>query len=226
MFTTTLAAVTLTGLLSPAANLAPTWQADYGKALALAAEQQKPVAVVIASGNAGLFTLTAGKTADVLRDRFVAVYVNTETADGKALAGQFQLAEGLVISNKGGSLQALRHDGKVTGEQLKGYLNTYADAPAAVESTQYVGHTGGSACAGGACATGTCYTGACYTGGCSTGYYGGGYVGGCSTGSCGSWTGGCSTGHCGGGWASSCGSSGCGGGRGGFFGGRGGRGCR
>ena len=54
MFSTSLATAAVAGLLA-SGSLAhqPAWQSDYRKALAQAAEQQKPVAVFIARGGAG-----------------------------------------------------------------------------------------------------------------------------------------------------------------------------
>lgn len=208
MVATTLAAVAFSGLLAPGASGAlPSWQTNYGTAMTAAVAQQKPMAVFIGRGDVGpAKLLTDGqlpaKAGEVLNASYVSVYVDTDTAAGKALAGQFGLAEGLVISNKGGKLQALRHTGSLSADQLTDYLVRYAD-------TTMVSHTAGGAAS--VCGPGGCYTG--YTGG--AGYCGptGCYGGSCGGGSCytGGSYGGCSTGYCGGG---SCGGGGrsCGGG--------------
>ena len=228
MFSTTLAAAALTGLLSANANAAPTWHADYSKALSLAAQQQKPIAVLIAAGDDAASKLAFSDAAALLRNTYVPVMVNTETAEGKAVAGAFKLDSGLVISTRGGSHQALRAAGALTDAEVAKYLATYADTPAAAAAaapaTQYVGCAGGSCgvpvsygCAGGSCGVPVSYgfAGGCSTGGCGSVPYYGGFGGGCgSSVGCGS--------HGGFAYASCGGASHCGGGRGH----RGGRGCR
>lgn len=140
MFTTTMAAVTMTGLLSTGAFLpGPTWVSDYGTALRQAADQSKPIAVFIANGSEGYtHVLKDGpmpsETAKLLKDKYVCLFVDTTTEAGKATAGAFELKEGLVISGRGGNKQALRHDGSVTSENLTKYLTQYAE-PATVTTT-------------------------------------------------------------------------------------------
>jgi hypothetical protein len=103
MVTTTLAAVALSGLLTPGmANTLPAWQTDYWKGMALAAEQGKPMAVFIARGDNGYGRVVSdgaipAEAGRLLRDSFVCVYVNVDTADGKSLAGQMAVTEGLVM---------------------------------------------------------------------------------------------------------------------------------
>ena len=133
MFTTTMAAVTMTGLLASGAFIpGPTWVADYGVALRQAAEQGKPVAVFIADGSKGFAqVLPAGaltpESTKLLNDKYVTVFVDTTTEAGKATAKVFELKEGLVISNRGGAKQALRHNGAVTAESINAYLPRFAN---------------------------------------------------------------------------------------------------
>jgi hypothetical protein len=167
------------------------------------------MAVFIGRGEAGPAKLVNDgqfptKAGEVLNASYVSVYVDTDSAAGKALAAEFGLSEGLVISNRGGKLQALRHTGTLTPTQLNEYLVRYADTMT-VATTAAGGYAVGGGCAGGACG----YAGG-YAGGASYCGASGGYGSGCSTGYCGG-------GSCGGG--RSCGGGSCGGGR------RGGR-CR
>ncbi|HVK16809.1 MAG TPA: hypothetical protein VM533_07660 [Fimbriiglobus sp.] len=134
MFSTSLATAAVAGLLA-SGSLAkePTWQSDYRKALAQATQQQKPVAVFIARGDAGHARLIneGGIGSDatrVLRNSYVCLYVNTETDRGQALAGAFQIREGLIISDKTGGVQALRHEGTVSRTDLTNYLTRYVNA--------------------------------------------------------------------------------------------------
>ena len=201
MVATTLAAVALSGLLAPGATGAlPSWQTNYGTAMTAAVAQQKPMAVFIGQGEAGPGKLLSDgqfptKAGEVLNTSYVSVYVDTDTAAGKALAGQFGVSQGLVISNRGATHQAVRHTGTLSPDQLNDYLVRYADTTVvAAPAPGGVSYPIGGGCAGGAC-----------------GYAGGGYGGamGCSAGG----SGGCHGGSCGGG---SCG----GGHRGGRHGGR------
>ena len=105
MITTTLAVLALAGGLSAGSIPTPNWQKDYAQALAVASSEGKPVAVFISQGNT-----TPGKlvtegpipsdAAKLLRDKYVCVYLDTATASGKAMADQFSLSEGLVISHR------------------------------------------------------------------------------------------------------------------------------
>lgn len=122
---------TAAALLALSAGSVPSvnWQADYATAMSAAVAQQKPMAVFIGQGEAGYAKLVAGgqipaSAGEVLSNEYVSVYVNTDTAAGKALAGQFEMSAGLVISTRGGAKQALRLPGTVTATDLTGVLTT------------------------------------------------------------------------------------------------------
>lgn len=142
MFSTSLVTAAVAVLVAPGAPVGlPTWQPDYRTALAQSAEQHKPVAVFIAHGKDGHSKLvTSGgigaDAAKVLKQSYVCLYVDTDTNAGKELSRAFGMTEGLVISDKSGGAQALRHDGNVTRSDLTGYLTRFAD-PAAVSQTEY-----------------------------------------------------------------------------------------
>ena len=132
MMTTILAVFALSGSLAPAAKPEFTAQTDYGQAMKLAAEGKKPMAVLIGKGDAFAKLMTdAGLTAEakkVLSEKYVCVTVDVTTDAGKALAGQFQLTDGLVISSAGGTVQALRQSGTVSGADLAKHTVAYANA--------------------------------------------------------------------------------------------------
>jgi hypothetical protein len=135
MITTTLAVLALAGGLSTGSIPSPSWHKDYAQAMALASSEHKPMAVFISRGSAMPGKMLADGTipteaAKLLRESYVCVYLDTETAAGKELAGRFALPEGLVISGPGGSVQALRHNGSVSGIDLTGNLTRYATAGA------------------------------------------------------------------------------------------------
>lgn len=129
MVSTSLTAAAFVVLSAGSVSTAPNWQADYGTALTAAAAQQKPMAVFIGQGDAGYANLVTGgqipvEVGQLLSSQYVSVYVNTDTAAGKALAGQFEMQAGLVISSRGGAKQALRLPGTVNGTDLTGVLTT------------------------------------------------------------------------------------------------------
>jgi len=131
MISTTFAAVALSAVLSTGAVVVPNWQTDYAKALTAAAAEQKPVAVFIGKGEAGYTKLVGGEiptdAGQLLAKSYVCVYVDTETPAGQKLAQQFDMPQGLVISAKGGNVQALRFRGRLTSNRLNGYLSKYSE---------------------------------------------------------------------------------------------------
>ena len=143
MITTILAVVALSGSLAPAAKPEFQAQTDYGQALKRAADEKKPMAVLIGKGDVFAKMMTdAGLSADakkLLTEKYVCVAVNVETDAGKALAGQFQLTDGLVISSAGGTHQALRQSGAVSATDLAKHTATYANVTSAPATTATAG---------------------------------------------------------------------------------------
>src|SRR4051794_35387720 len=131
MITTILAVVALSGSLAPGAKPEFQAQTDYGQALKRAADEKKPMAVLIGKGDVFAALMTDAGLSDqaktTLRDKFVCVAVDVNTPNGAQLAGQFQLTDGLVISSVGGTHQALRHSGAVTAAELAKHTATYAN---------------------------------------------------------------------------------------------------
>lgn len=121
--------------LSPGA-VTPDWRTDYRTAMLSAAADQKPVAVFLSHG---AVKDVPAEAAALLAKSYVCVTVDVDTAAGKELAGKFGVAEGLVISSKGGDVQALRHAGPVPAAALAGYLAKYSDPARVVVSTEKVG---------------------------------------------------------------------------------------
>ena len=129
IFTTSLAAFALSGLLAASIPGQPAWTTDYRQALSAASEFRKPIAVFITKGSQTQLTKGEGLSADaakLLKDGYVALHVDTTTESGRKLAASFDMTEGLIISDKTGGVQALRHAGTVTPTELNGYLAKYA----------------------------------------------------------------------------------------------------
>ncbi len=165
MITTTLAVLALAGGIgSGVIPSTPNLQTDYAQAMIRASEERKPMAVFIGHGGDSFQKmLSDGKipadATKLLHDSYVCLYLDADTATGKDLAGRFEIKEGLVISGPGGSLQAYRHNGTVTGTDLTKQLTQYASAGqpattvnAGAAAVRYV--VGG--CSNGSC--GTTYT--------------------------------------------------------------------
>ena len=181
MMTTTFAAVALSAVLSSGAVVVPAWQTDYSKAVASAAAEHKPLAVFIGKGDSGYSKLVGGEipteAGQLLAKSFVCIYVDTDTAAGKSLARQFDISKGLVISCKGGDVQALRHSGAVTPSNLTGYLAKYSDGKT-IATTETASETvfapatlvpAASSCANGNCASSASMSAPTLSGGCANG---------------------------------------------------------
>ncbi len=194
MTTTILAVVALSGSLVPGGKPEFQAQTDYGQALKRAADEKKPMVVLIGKGDTFAKLLAdTGLSADakkLLSEKFVCVTVDVTTANGSELAGQFQLTDGLIISSAGGTHQALRHAGSVSAADLAKHATTYATATGVPATTVTTGtpvvtstsfYSGSAPAAAGSadhsapfltiggCANGSCGTVAPAGGGCANG---------------------------------------------------------
>jgi hypothetical protein len=173
MSPTILAVLALAGSLAPAAKPEFQAQTDYARAMKLAQEQKKPMAVLIGKGDPFAKLMADAKlTADakkLLAEKYVCVTVDVTTDAGKTLAGQFDLTDGLVISSAGGSHQALRQSGTVSATDLAKHTAAYATASGVPATTVTAGapvysYPSFSSCPGGTCPT-TVYPAGGYSGG-------------------------------------------------------------
>ncbi len=143
MFSTTFAAVVLSAALANEAPSAPAWETNYARASETAIAQRKPLAVFIGRGEAGYSRVVGGdmptETGRLLAANYVALYVNTDSTEGKRLATAFGVDEGLVISSRCGQKQALKFGGAVPAVELAGYLTKYSTADVAVATTERAG---------------------------------------------------------------------------------------
>ena len=98
----------------------PTWLKDYREARQAAIDGKKPLAVFIGSGVSGWEQVSKDGSFDpkvyqLLKEKYVCVYVNTDSTVGKNLAKAFEVSgKGLVISDKVGTTQAFNHSGDLT----------------------------------------------------------------------------------------------------------------
>jgi hypothetical protein len=150
MFTTTLAALALAGGIgSSVIPSTPNWHTDYAQALSRSSAEGKPMAVFIGNGADRVAKMMAdgtisGESARVLKTSYICVYLDANTESGKDLAGRFEITDGLIISSKGGNLQAYRHSGAIGAKELTNSLTKYADsaAPASTASNTAYSATG------------------------------------------------------------------------------------
>lgn len=136
-------------MMSAAATLlaaapAPSFSPNYAEAIAQAQQQHKPVAVFLGKGADGLAKLvTEGvvptSASAALQSEFICLYVDTTTDAGRKLAGNFEMTEGLVISDRDGAKQVLRHGGSIPAEALATYTATYATPNLSAAQTIYAG---------------------------------------------------------------------------------------
>jgi len=139
-----IAIVALAGSLA-SANIPeqPKWEKSYFEARTWAAERQKPLAVFIGSGVSGWEKVSKdgqfdAKVFQLLKDKYVCVYVDTDTETGKKLAQVFAVdRKGLVISDKTGNTQAFHHSGDLSKDMLAKAVERYADV-AQANSTESV----------------------------------------------------------------------------------------
>jgi hypothetical protein len=128
------------------ANLSrnPTWLDDYGIAQKRVASIKKPMAVFVGNGKEGWESVVRDGGLDpavnkLLAEKYVCVYVNTDTAEGRALAGRFEVASrGLIISDRKGTSQAYSLSGSLTKAELVKTLEQYADQNGEVRNTETV----------------------------------------------------------------------------------------
>jgi hypothetical protein len=132
MITTTFTFLAIAAGLDLGSNH-PKLQPDYAQAMSRASEEHKPMAVFIGHGadkfkqmlDTGVISAEAAK---ILSNSYVCVYLDTDTASGKAMASKLDMKEGLVISSPGGDLQAYRYSGTVPGSTLTKEVSVYAVA--------------------------------------------------------------------------------------------------
>jgi hypothetical protein len=139
MFSTSLTAMALAGLMSAPTTLQSDWTTSYSTAQARSAKEGKPIAVFIAPTEKVEWLETAtlsDDTAKTLKSEFISVKIDSSSVEGKKLSEQFGIQEGLVISDKKGELIALRHEGAVASTDLATYLTQNKDK-GVVTTTEY-----------------------------------------------------------------------------------------
>jgi hypothetical protein len=146
---TSILLVALAGTQAPAEAPGFDWKQDYATASREGKNARKPLAVVVGHGADGWSALSetghfGPEVRSLLGKSYVCLYVNRDTAEGRALAADLELPSdgpALVISDSRGELQAFRHAGKLSLEDLSRYLSTYSDPDRVVTRTDIPGRT-------------------------------------------------------------------------------------
>jgi hypothetical protein len=130
--------------------LEPSWHSDYPTALVQGAHHHKPLAVFLAPGKEAWNKLIRDGTLSpeaqrLLRSSYVAVYLDTDTPDGKELASSLEMpgGVGLVLSDREGLRQAFWHEGALEDQELTSALARHADpeGPMVMTETNQVTRT-------------------------------------------------------------------------------------
>jgi hypothetical protein len=138
---TSLTMMVVLGLSPEIGSHSLKWEHDYRQARSAAVSASKPLAVFVGAGAEGWRKVVHDCCLDsaaekTLAERYVVVYVNQDTDDGRKIAESLQLSgkQGLVISDRTGKLQAFRQEGDLTASDLSQRLTRYAD-PAFIATT-------------------------------------------------------------------------------------------
>jgi hypothetical protein len=138
---TSILLVALSGLVAPMESTeAPAWLTDYSKASQIVARANKPLAVFLGdqADNVSRDGRLSSEAKQFLADNYVCLHIDTATAQGKDLAGAFDMPGGLgiVISDRTGKIQAFRHEGNLDNSTLVTYLVRYADPQLVIRTTE------------------------------------------------------------------------------------------
>jgi hypothetical protein len=135
----------LVGFFGPAAHkpAEPKWLNDYDRAWKVCRQEGKPLAVFLAPTNMGPEKLIAEgrlepEVQKLLGTHYVCVFLDTRKKANQGLADTFDLADGqgIVISDRSGSKQAFRQEGRLPNRDLERSLRRYADPDRVVLRTE------------------------------------------------------------------------------------------
>jgi hypothetical protein len=140
---TSILLVALVGIEPPLPEReAPTWLRDYDQARKEGQRASKPLAVLIGAGEEGYDQVSqegklSREASRLLAEHYVCVYLNTDTPQGRRLAGAFNIKQkaGMVLSDRTGDYQAFHYPGALRDDELTGCLKRFADPNLVVRTT-------------------------------------------------------------------------------------------
>ena len=101
------------------------WTQDYAQAQQQCVAENKPIAVIVGSGNQGFAQLVrdgglSKEASDLLSSNYVCVYVDAASPKGKQLAEAFELngSTGVILSDRSGVYQKFWHEGALSNQEL------------------------------------------------------------------------------------------------------------
>ncbi len=125
-----------------------TWQPTYLQAQKMSADMKKPMAIAFGSGTDGWTKIVrdaapAAEVTQVLSQKYVCVFIDTATPAGKKVAQDFGItqANGIVLSDRAGTMQAFWHQGDMTNQSMVSYLTKYAAPEVVVRGTETLSTT-------------------------------------------------------------------------------------
>jgi hypothetical protein len=123
----------LTGFAPLANESELSWLTSYPAARQQGNMEKKPIAIFLGTGQNGWSKLVRGgslskEQQDILASRYVCLYVDTATEEGKRLARSLQIQTplGLVISDSTGNWMAF-HEGDLAAQDMTRYLTRFGD---------------------------------------------------------------------------------------------------
>jgi hypothetical protein len=139
---TSLGLAALAGLFLPSSlPEGPAWRLSYTLAREEGQRAGKPLAVVVGSGKLGFDKLSkegqlSRDAQKMLASNYVAVYLDLDNPQGRKVANELGMTQGIVLSDRRASVQAFRHDGTLANADIAQYLQRYADPGHVVTSTE------------------------------------------------------------------------------------------
>jgi hypothetical protein len=125
--------IVLSAVLGQTGDAPMLGQKDYAQAQKMAAQNNKPMAVFLNQGKTGDNKLITDGLSDrakeILAKNYIAVMVDTTTPEGRDLAKAFEIrnGQGLILSDRGGAMQALWYQGTLTNQDLIRNLEKYTN---------------------------------------------------------------------------------------------------
>lgn len=131
----------VSGITPGSLSAKPAWNDDYAQAVKKVSSLKRPMAVFVGSGKDGWGKVVQDgairpEVYKMLAEQFVCLYLDTDTAYGKTLASQFQVAaRGLIISDRSGTAQAYSLSGSLSATELTETLTKYSAKDREVQAT-------------------------------------------------------------------------------------------